>query len=80
MLRQAVQSAATASLVIFDLDHFKSVNDTWGHPAGDAVIKAVAATCSEEKRPEDILGRIGGEEFGMVMPSLAGEAAIAAAE
>ncbi|MEM6848153.1 MAG: sensor domain-containing diguanylate cyclase [Pseudomonadota bacterium] len=78
--RQAIQSAATASLVMFDLDRFKSINDTWGHPAGDAVIKAVAGTCSDEKRPEDILGRIGGEEFGMIMPNLSGEAAVAAAE
>jgi diguanylate cyclase (GGDEF)-like protein len=75
-----VRDAGRASLAVFDLDHFKRINDRWGHPAGDAVLKAVAHACDLEKRGDDVLGRIGGEEFAMVMPGVAGEAAIAAAE
>lgn len=56
-----------ASLVVFDLDHFKSVNDTWGHAAGDAVLKAVARTVLRELRVEDSFGRVGGEEFAILV-------------
>ena len=69
-----------ASLAVFDLDHFKHVNDTWGHPAGDAVLAAVASACREVKRPEDVIGRLGGEEFAVLMPGVAGEAAMGIAD
>jgi diguanylate cyclase (GGDEF)-like protein len=75
-----VRSQGSASLVVFDLDHFKQVNDRWGHPAGDSVLRTTAMVCSEVKRAPDILGRLGGEEFGVLMPGIAGSEAVAAAE
>jgi two-component system, cell cycle response regulator len=51
------------ALVIFDLDHFKRVNDTYGHPAGDGVLRVVAAQVQKAIRAEDVLARYGGEEF-----------------
>ncbi|MCB1397936.1 MAG: sensor domain-containing diguanylate cyclase [Rhodobacter sp.] len=56
-----------AALVLFDLDHFKRVNDTWGHAAGDAVLKAVSRTVLRELRVEDSFGRVGGEEFAIMV-------------
>ncbi|MES2297482.1 MAG: diguanylate cyclase [Pseudomonadota bacterium] len=56
------------SVLMLDIDHFKHVNDTWGHPAGDAVIRALARRCSELVRGTDTIGRIGGEEFALVLP------------
>ena len=55
------------SLVLFDLDHFKQINDTWGHAAGDAVLKAVSRTVLRELRVEDSFGRVGGEEFAILV-------------
>lgn len=56
------------TLCIMDLDHFKHVNDTWGHPIGDELLKLTAQTALEHKRNSDLLIRFGGEEFVMVMP------------
>ncbi|MBV8851238.1 MAG: sensor domain-containing diguanylate cyclase [Methylobacteriaceae bacterium] len=56
------------SCVIIDLDHFKAVNDTYGHPVGDLVLREVAKTCRDEIRNSDIIGRIGGEEFALILP------------
>lgn len=56
------------SLVLLDLDHFKSVNDRFGHPAGDAVLAHVAATMNGVARKSDSIGRLGGEEFGILLP------------
>lgn len=53
-------------LALMDLDHFKAVNDKFGHPAGDAVLKAVASTCTSQLRQNDAFGRLGGEEFGIL--------------
>jgi two-component system, cell cycle response regulator len=55
------------AFVLFDLDHFKAVNDTFGHPAGDAVLAAVAEAVRVEVRKEDALCRYGGEEFALVL-------------
>lgn len=68
------------SLVMFDLDHFKHVNDTWGHPAGDAVLKQTACIAQEMVRCADLLIRFGGEEFMVVMPHTTAAGAAAAAE
>lgn len=57
-----------SSLLLVDLDHFKRVNDTHGHPAGDAVLQAFAAMLREHFRESDPIGRYGGEEFGVVLP------------
>lgn len=56
-----------ATLVMFDIDHFKNVNDTYGHPAGDEVIKSVANILSSTMRKTDIAGRYGGEEFTVIL-------------
>lgn len=55
------------TLVMFDLDHFKKINDTHGHAAGDAVLKAVSKTVLRELRVEDSFGRVGGEEFAIAL-------------
>jgi len=57
-------------LLMFDLDHFKRVNDTHGHEAGDALLKAVGQTLLQGLRPIDIVGRWGGEEFLVLMPDV----------
>ncbi|UPG95112.1 diguanylate cyclase [Luteibacter aegosomatissinici] len=58
---------APACLVLLDLDHFKHVNDTYGHAIGDAVLKRATATCGQQLRRADIFGRLGGEEFGILL-------------
>lgn len=55
------------SLIMFDLDHFKKINDTYGHLAGDAVLRAVGRLVRRELRAEDRFGRLGGEEFGLLV-------------
>src|SRR5690606_608652 len=57
----------TSSVVMFDIDHFKPVNDTYGHQAGDEVIRMVAKTLRDNLRQTDIGGRYGGEEFGVIL-------------
>lgn len=56
------------SLVMIDVDHFKTINDSHGHAAGDAVLEQVGQICSEALRDSDSLGRIGGEEFVLLLP------------
>ena len=68
------------SLVLFDLDHFKNVNDTWGHPAGDVVLKTTAEIASSVIRKCDILFRWGGEEFIILMKKTNVDEAILIAE
>ena len=58
----------TFSLVMMDLDHFKNINDHYGHAAGDETLKAFSAFISKGKREMDIFGRLGGEEFALIMP------------
>jgi diguanylate cyclase (GGDEF)-like protein len=55
---------------MFDLDHFKQVNDTHGHLAGDAVLKTLALTVKARIRTEDIFARYGGEEFSIILPEI----------
>jgi diguanylate cyclase (GGDEF)-like protein len=64
------------SLAIIDLDDFKAVNDKWGHPAGDALLKAVAIKLKHSVREADIVARYGGEEFALVLPETAKQAAM----
>ncbi|MHB2215718.1 GGDEF domain-containing protein [Raoultella ornithinolytica] len=58
--------ALPAWLVMLDVDRFKSINDNWGHPMGDEVLVALAKTLSKLSRPEDVVGRLGGEEFAVL--------------
>lgn len=62
------RKSSLLALVLFDLDHFKMVNDTYGHAAGDIVLKAVAETAKSLLRPSDFIARIGGEEFTLLLP------------
>jgi diguanylate cyclase (GGDEF)-like protein len=68
------------SVVTLDIDHFKTVNDTWGHPAGDRVLKAVADRLMALLRISDSLGRMGGEEFSILLPETGAEGAAVIAE
>lgn len=67
-LSRAKRANENLSLVMLDLDHFKKVNDTYGHPAGDKVIKAIAHLLRQRLRKSDAVGRYGGEEFVAVLP------------
>ena len=66
--------------LMLDIDFFKSVNDRYGHPAGDEVIKAVADILQKQKRSSDIAGRMGGEEFALLLPEASLESAAAAGD
>lgn len=66
--RRALRTGETMSLVMFDIDHFKNINDTYGHQVGDEAIRLVAKTVREQSREIDICGRYGGEEFVAILP------------
>ncbi len=68
------------SVIMADLDHFKSFNDTYGHPRGDELLIAVAGTLRQLSRASDILARYGGEEFTLVLPETSAEKALVLAE
>jgi diguanylate cyclase (GGDEF)-like protein len=68
------------SVLMIDIDHFKAVNDAYGHAAGDLVLKNVVAICRAEKRDPDLLARVGGEEFAMMLPETTEAAAAQFAE
>lgn len=61
-------NGAIGFLLILDADHFKRVNDTYGHAVGDDCLRAIADRLRETRRPDDVYGRIGGEEFGAYLP------------
>lgn len=66
-IARASRSDRKFAVAVFDIDHFKRVNDTYGHALGDEVLKAVARALAGAKRAEDVLGRIGGEEFFVII-------------
>jgi two-component system cell cycle response regulator len=68
------------SLILFDIDHFKRVNDTYGHLAGDGVLRQIASAVKPRLRAQDIFARTGGEEFGILLPEIAPEGARTIAE
>lgn len=69
MIRVAKRNHSAYAVLFVDLDHFKSINDSYGHAAGDLVLKAVAQCLWKKTRDSDALGRIGGEEFSLFLPN-----------
>lgn len=80
MIAAARRSSAPYAVLFVDLDHFKSINDTYGHAAGDVVLKAVAACLKSGIRGSDALGRIGGEEFSIFLSNTGLGSALAVGE
>jgi diguanylate cyclase (GGDEF)-like protein len=68
-LDRVARAGEPALLLVADIDHFKKVNDSHGHAAGDLVLKAVAAALQDSVRPMDTVARVGGEEFAIVLPN-----------
>ncbi len=79
-LRVARNHQAAISLVLFDLDHFKSINDAHGHPVGDWVLQETINVCRQFCRENDVFGRLGGEEFGVLLPGCDKDSAVTFAE
>jgi diguanylate cyclase (GGDEF)-like protein len=68
------------SVLLLDVDHFKAINDTHGHPVGDSTLRALAATCLRSLRDGDCVGRLGGEEFAVLLPETDGAGAVVIGE
>jgi diguanylate cyclase (GGDEF)-like protein/PAS domain S-box-containing protein len=79
-IRRAVRSEQSVGVLMLDLDHFKNFNDTYGHDAGDAVLREAGAFLTRSIRAEDTVCRFGGEEFVIVLPTANAESARARAE
>jgi diguanylate cyclase len=77
---RVARSGEPALLLALDIDHFKRVNDTYGHVAGDQVIRAVAHALVECVRPMDLVARVGGEEFAIILPNCASSFGLTVAE
>jgi diguanylate cyclase (GGDEF)-like protein len=78
IVAQRYQSAL--SVIMFDVDHFKQINDSYGHQTSDAILKCVADAANEHTRNADVLARYGGEEFILILPNTAVREAFAVAE
>jgi diguanylate cyclase (GGDEF)-like protein len=79
-LSRVERANGSAAVLMVDLDHFKSINDTWGHPAGDDMLEYVAHALRGATRPSDIIGRFGGEEFVVFLPDASADEAKLAGE
>jgi diguanylate cyclase (GGDEF)-like protein len=80
MLAQAGRTQSRLAIVLFDIDHFKRINDTQGHDTGNEALAAVGALLREELRASDVAGRMGGDEFVMLLPDTDGTGALQLAE
>jgi diguanylate cyclase (GGDEF)-like protein len=76
MLARAERTGGKHALLLTDIDHFKKVNDTWGHATGDAVIQYVANTLAQSVKGQDCVARYGGEEFAVILPATSMDAAM----
>ncbi|CAM3536108.1 MULTISPECIES: sensor domain-containing diguanylate cyclase [Saccharibacillus] len=76
----SLNGGGSLSLLILDIDHFKKINDTYGHPVGDFVLTELARLLREQSGPQDICARFGGEEFVVLLPGRGRSEAVAAAE
>ncbi|GIU30371.1 hypothetical protein TUM3792_41080 [Shewanella sp. MBTL60-007] len=79
-IRCAEQERRVVSVIALDLDRFKAINDSYGHSAGDAVLRHFAATIRANCRTSDLIGRLGGEEFALLLPNTSAVAAYALAQ
>ncbi|RYY38083.1 MAG: GGDEF domain-containing protein [Sphingomonadales bacterium] len=79
-MMRAARTGSVLALLMIDIDHFKQINDMRGHQAGDMALRAFALLCIEELGPHAMIGRLGGEEFGVLLPRTGTEAAIQVAE
>lgn len=68
LLKRSQFEKAPFCLFMIDVDHFKSINDTWGHTRGDWILTKIAEACVQSLRPTDVIGRFGGEEFMVALP------------
>jgi diguanylate cyclase (GGDEF)-like protein len=80
ILSLATRHQNDVACITLDIDHFKKVNDAHGHAAGDEALKLVAAACKEQLRGGDLMGRLGGEEFAILLPHVDKEGALTVAE
>ncbi|MCH7336193.1 diguanylate cyclase [Acinetobacter sp. NIPH 2699] len=80
LLQQATSSAQTTAFLMLDIDHFKQVNDNYGHQIGDHALQSCVQTIQSLLRPNDLLGRLGGEEFAVFMTDISPQAAYDCAE
>jgi diguanylate cyclase (GGDEF)-like protein len=73
---RSIRAAEKISFIMIDIDNFKRINDTYGHPTGDRVIKALATLLKQSMRKSDHIGRYGGEEFAIILPNTSAEGAL----
>ena len=79
-LQRVHRTGGNCALVVFDIDHFKRVNDSFGHAAGDEALRAIAREARAAKRRTDFFARIGGEEFALILPDTDADGAFVMAE
>ena len=77
---RAIRYGGAVGFALCDIDRFKSINDTHGHPAGDRVLATVARALAAQQRPNDLVGRLGGEEFAVLLPGATLASTMAVAE
>ena len=80
LMQRSLMGGRPVSVLMADIDHFKAVNDTYGHDAGDEVLQEMAKRLKTNSRVMDVVCRPGGEEFMVIMPDTPGDLACAAAE
>ena len=80
LLKRLTYDGSPAAVLMLDLDHFKQVNDNYGHASGDQLLRDFTHTLTQTLRPQDVLGRIGGEEFAVVLPQISAADAATIAE